>query len=76
MSKSFDQDVQRYAAMGYEEAFFDTLPTGSRVVYVDATGDLPGMLEIVEHTDAQEQVYTRIYDAARDWDGADPIREG
>jgi hypothetical protein len=76
MSSSFDEDLARYAAMGYEEAFFDTLPTGSRVVYVDATRDLPGMLEIVEYTDAQERVYATIYAAARDWDGADPIREG
>jgi hypothetical protein len=76
LTTSFDDDVARYAAAGYEEAFFDRLPSGSRVIYVDATRDLPGMIELVEHSDAQERVYTEIYRAAIGWDGLDPVREG
>ena len=34
------------------------------------------MIELVEHTDAQERVYTDMYRAAIGWDGSDPIREG
>ena len=41
---------------------------------MDATRDLPGMIELIEHTEAQESVYTEIFEAARDWDGRDPIR--
>jgi hypothetical protein len=74
LTKTFDEDVARYAALGYEEAFSDRLPSGSRVAYVDTTRDLPGMIELVEHTDEQERVYTAIYRAAIDWDGRDPIR--
>jgi hypothetical protein len=74
MTTSFDADVERYAALGYEEAFFDRLPSGSRVMYVDSTRDLPGMLELVERTDAQERVYANIQLASVDWDGGDPIR--
>lgn len=74
ITKTFDDDVARYAALGYEEAFFDRLPSGSRVVYVDSTRDLPGMIELVEHTDAQERVYTAFYRAAIGWDGRDPVR--
>lgn len=74
MTKTFDEDVARYAALGYEEAFSDRLASGSRVVYVDATCDLPGMIELIEHTDAQERVYTEIFRAAIGWDGRDPIR--
>ncbi|HEY2601014.1 MAG TPA: VOC family protein [Thermoleophilaceae bacterium] len=74
MTTSFDDDVERYHALGYPEAFFDRLPSGSRVMYVDATRDLPGMLELVEHTEAQEAVYTNIQQAADGWDGSDPIR--
>jgi hypothetical protein len=74
VTATFDDDVARYAALGYEEAFYDVLPSGSRVVYVDATRDLPGMIELVEHTTEQERVYTEIYEAARGWDGRDPIR--
>ena len=59
---------------GYVEAFYDELPSGSRVAYMDATRDLPGMIELIEHTDAQERVYTEIYEAAIGWDGHDPVR--
>jgi hypothetical protein len=74
MTKQFDADVARYQAMGYEEAYFDTLPTGSRVMYLDARRDLPGMVELLEHSDAQEQIYTEYYEATVGWDGRDPIR--
>ena len=74
MTDTFDADVARYLSLGYEEAFADTLPSGSRVVYIDATRDLPGMVELIEHTDAQERVYTEIYEAAVGWNGCDPIR--
>jgi hypothetical protein len=74
VTATFDEDVARYAELGYEEAFADVLPSGSRVIYVDATRDLPGMIELVEHTPEQERVYTEMYEAARDWDGLTPIR--
>jgi hypothetical protein len=74
VTRTFDEDVARYAATGYDEAFADLLPTGSRVVYMDATLELPGMIELVEHTDAQERVYGRIYRASVGWDGSDPVR--
>jgi hypothetical protein len=32
------------------------------------------MIELVEHTEAQEAVYTAIWQASRAWDGSDPIR--
>jgi hypothetical protein len=41
MTKRLDEDVARYRAMGYDEAFSDLLPSGARVVYVDSTRDLP-----------------------------------
>lgn len=74
MTTTFDADVQRYAALGYPEAFFDQLPSGSRVIYVDATRDLPGMIELVEHTEGQERLYSQIQLASVGWDGSDPIR--
>ncbi len=77
MTKAFDEDVARYLAMGYEEAYFDTLPTtGMRVMYFDARRDMPGMIELLEHTDAQERVYAEMHEAAAGWDGRDPIRTG
>jgi hypothetical protein len=74
MTTAFDADVARYAALGYEEAFADLLPSGARIVYLDSRRDLPGMLELVEHNEAQERFYTAIYELSQNWDGNDPIR--
>jgi Glyoxalase/Bleomycin resistance protein/Dioxygenase superfamily len=73
-SADFEADLRRYAELGFEEAYSDVLPSGARIVYVDSTRDLPGMIELVEHTPAQEQVYDRIYRASIGWDGSDPVR--
>jgi hypothetical protein len=43
---------------------------------MDATIDLPGMIELVEHTAAQERLSTEISEAAIGWDGLDPVRTG
>jgi hypothetical protein len=74
MTGAFDEDVARYLALGYEEAFSDELPSGSRVAYMDATADLPGMIELIEHSEAQERVYAQMYEAAIEWDGRGPVR--
>ena len=61
---------------GYEEAFSDRLPSGSRVVYVDATRDFPGMIELVEHTEAQDRFYTAIYEATLELGRLEPDPTG
>jgi hypothetical protein len=71
---SFDQDLDRYGALGYLTAYSDLLPSGSRIAYVDSTADLPGMIELIEHSEPQERVYDAIYRASVGWDGRDPIR--
>jgi hypothetical protein len=73
-SKSFDEDVARYQAAGYPIAFSDLSPRGVRIVYMDTTPDLPGMIEIIETTEALEAIYQSYFDAAQGWDGKDPVR--
>jgi hypothetical protein len=75
-SSDVDGDVARLAARGYPAVFEDVMPSGVRVVYVDATRELPGMIEILEMNDAQRALYSGFYEAALDWDGSDPIRRG
>ena len=41
---------------------------------MDKPGELPGMIELVEMNAAAEAAYTRCFEAARDWDGRDPLR--
>lgn len=67
ISREFDRDVERYAAAGFPEAFSDRLPSGSRVVYVDARSALGGMIEVIEYTEEQERTYTEMYRAAVAW---------
>jgi Glyoxalase/Bleomycin resistance protein/Dioxygenase superfamily len=67
MPSDFDATVQRYARAGFAEAFSDRLPSGSRVVYVDSVAVLGGMIEVIEHTAAQERTYTEMYRAALGW---------
>jgi hypothetical protein len=73
-SDHFEADLRRHAELGHDEAFADVLPSGARIAYVDSTPELPGMIEIVEHTAEQERVYDEIYRASIGWDGSEPMR--
>lgn len=73
-SRNFETDVRRYRDMGYDEAFFAVTPAGDRVAYMDATADLPGMVELIEMNEPTERLFTGFYQAAISWDGGDPIR--
>jgi hypothetical protein len=68
-ARDFDATVEQYKSKGYREAFSDISPRGVRVVYLDTSADLSGMLEIIEMTLDVEEQYKRMYDAARTWDG-------
>lgn len=69
----FDDEIARYAALGYELAFSDVLQ-GGRIVYFDTTRDMPGMTELIEYTPTAEARQTRVQRASQEWDGSDPIR--
>ncbi|HVC11293.1 MAG TPA: VOC family protein [Burkholderiales bacterium] len=73
-TRAFDEAVARYEALGYEQAFFDHSPRGGRVAYMDATRQLPGMIELIEMTEKKEANNMEIYHASLGWDGSDPIR--
>jgi hypothetical protein len=73
-SRDFDADVARYEAAGCPVVFSDVSPRGVRIVYVDTSATLPGMLEIIEATDALEAIYHSYFAAAQNWNGEDPVR--
>ena len=74
--RDIDAAVSHYASFGYPIAFSDVVPSGARIMYVDATADLPGMIELIEMNAQQEEMYAAFHAAALNWDGTDPIREG
>jgi Glyoxalase/Bleomycin resistance protein/Dioxygenase superfamily len=69
-----DAEVAHYNKLGYETAFSDRSPRGYRVVYVDTSRDLSGMIELMERTPALEARYTEMYLASVGWDGKEPMR--
>jgi hypothetical protein len=70
-----DREVEKHRALGYDVAFSDRTPDGTRVAYMDATAHLPGMVELIEMTDATETMFTGIYQASVEWDGRNPVRK-
>jgi len=68
-ARNFDATVTAYKARGYVEAFSDLSPRGVRIVYLDTSSALPGMLEIIEMSADVEEQYRTMYQAGKEWDG-------
>lgn len=74
-TQTFEADVERYRQMGYELVFEGSTPRGIRFAYFDTSTDMPGMLELIEINDAQDQFLLLMHQASVDWDGEDPARD-
>jgi len=73
-SNNFEADLANQVANGYEVRFTARSPRGIRLAYLDTLGVLPGMIEIIEFNERQENLYHAMFEAAKTWDGAQPIR--
>ena len=71
----YEVDVARYQKMGYVLVFEGLTPRGIRFAYFDTTGDLPGMLELIEYNDTQLKFLSLMQQASVNWDGKDPSRK-
>ena len=74
MVEDFDAELARHQAAGYEIATRGRVKMGGRAAYMDTVADLGHMLELVEGNEGAMGFFTMLEDAARDWDGTDPIR--
>lgn len=70
----YEADKARYMGEGYELAFETEVPTGDKVGYLDTCATLGGYLELIETSEAMEQMFTRFWKETVRWDGTDPIR--
>jgi hypothetical protein len=68
-TSNFDRDLARYIERGIEVAFSMTLGSGIRLAYLDTTEHLDGMIELIEINDGVRSSFTRMFRAARSWDG-------
>lgn len=73
-TKDFEGEVERYRAQGLDVAFSTRVRSGSRIAFFDTTATLPGMVEVIETTDATTEMFSSFYRASIGWDGRDPIR--
>ncbi|MBA2933476.1 VOC family protein [Sphingomonas sp. CGMCC 1.13654] len=70
----FDVEVASYRERGFALAFSAVVGTGSRVAYLDTRSTMPGFVELIETTPANDAFFTAIYEAAKTWDGSAPVR--
>lgn len=73
--RDFHARIKACEALGYEVAFYSETDMPSRNAFLDTRGDLPFLLEVIDATDALENVFTGIYRASIEWTGEHPIRD-
>lgn len=69
-----DAEIGAFRARGYEVAFRAGVPSGGSVAYLDDGRNDPGFVELIPATPGMDEMFTRYWRAARDWDGRDPVR--
>jgi hypothetical protein len=71
--ENYDQTIEQYTKAG-TEFIFDGLMVGSRVGWLDTTRTLGFFVEVIDANPVAAGIFQRFRDAARDWDGSDPVR--
>ena len=74
-SMDYDRDLASYVEQGLVPAFEGKF-AGKRFAYVDTSAVLGCMVELIEDSPVQREFFAKIADAAKDWDGRNPIRRG
>ncbi|MDR0781362.1 MAG: VOC family protein [Pseudomonadales bacterium] len=75
-TSNYDRDLARYRERGIEIVFSMTLGSGVRLAYLDTTEHLAGMVELIEINDNVRTSFTRMFRAARAWDGKTLLSSG
>ncbi len=73
-SDSMDADLARFRAAGYEVAQSGSAGPGSRFVYFETETHPGSIVEVIETSGPTGALFKSIEEAARTWDGSDPIR--
>jgi len=69
----FEANLDAYRKAGAEVAF-SGLMMGAKVCWLDTCSTLGFMVELVEKNPIADHVYAQFRDAARNWDGTNPVR--
>ena len=70
-----DAVLPYYYGEGYELVGSTPVPTGGEVLFLESPDPVHrGFLELIPWSESMDQMFTRYWRAARDWEGVDPIR--
>ncbi len=73
MPEDYRGTYQRYIEQGYQAAFECSLG-GAPVVYFDTLDSVGHYTELWDNNDVFKNMFLMVENAARNWDGADPVR--
>jgi len=73
-AEDYAASVAHYSKAGFTLAYEAEVAHGARVGYFDTHSALPAMIEVIEFRPATRGMFETFRDAARDWDGHDPVR--
>lgn len=73
MSQALDADLAELARRGVQPVQQGSLP-GMRFAYIATDHHPGGMIELIEATRGARALFERMREAARSWDGRDPVR--
>ena len=72
--EDLEGEVNRYQGRGYELAFSGRVAVGDEFAYMDTSGELGGMIELIKLTPVVRELFGGLESAATGWDGSDPVR--
>jgi len=74
ISESLDTDVAELERRGLKRLYWGETTVGVRFAYVDSDFHPGGMIELIEASPTVLGLFGAVREAARNWDGSDPIR--
>jgi hypothetical protein len=74
LARDFEAESARLERLGHPVAWALTLPGICRVRYHDTLASFGHFIELWESTDTFRGLLDMVENAARDWDGRDPVR--
>lgn len=75
MPVDYAATVEQYKALGHEAAFECTVG-GAPLVYFDTVDTVGHFIELWDNNQVFLDLFTLVEDAAKGWDGSDPVRPG
>src|SRR5262245_14593232 len=74
LARDFEAESERLCRLRHPVALALMLPGVGRVRYHDTLAVFGHFVELWENTETMQALFEMVEDAARDWNGADPVR--